>query len=321
MIKKLLLATSHLTNPYINLAYEDYLFNNLEKDTFVFYLWSNDNTILLGLNQNAYRECNVAQLIADGGYVARRKTGGGTVYTDKDNFNFTFIADKEHYDIGRQLNIILEGVKSLGVQAERSGRNDLIVSEGLKFSGNAFMEKNGKALHHGTMLINTEPAKIMKYLTPRPVKLIAKGVSSVLGRVVNLSSIDNTITVPRAKKALTDAFIKQFEGIEIEYTDISKADKVELERLTNEFKNESFVLGRGAKYSMSYDKRFEWGTTSVEFNVHKGIITDVEVFTDSLNTEISKSVMAKLKGMSLDEHVDKDDIILSDIFNLIKYGI
>jgi len=318
MTKKLLIAESGQLNPYINLAFEEYLLNNLAEDTFILYLWRNDNTVVIGLNQNAYRECNVKALLSDGGYVARRKTGGGAVYHDKHNLNFTFIGRKSDYDVGRQLDIILNGINKLGIKAVKSGRNDLTTEDGRKFSGNAFLEKDGKALHHGTILIDTDTDKIMKYLTVNPVKLIAKGVKSVVSRVVNLKSINPDITVDKVKKAFTETATEIFNPKEVIYTTLEE-NITNLNKLLSEYSNERFIFGNRAEYSSALDKRFGWGTASVGFTVLNGLIKDINLSTDSLDTSVKDRVETALKGSTIDCDITHNPEA-QDILELIRYG-
>lgn len=320
MVKKLIIATSNELNPYKNLAYEEYLFNTLPKDTFILYLWCNDNTVVIGLNQNAYRECNIVGLKEGGGNLVRRKTGGGAVYHDKHNLNFTFIAEKENYDVKRQLDIIMLGLNNLGILSEKSGRNDLVTSDGRKFSGNAFLERDGKALHHGTILIDTDITKIMKYLTISEVKLIAKGVSSVASRVVNLKSINPEITVNSVKQSFIETTKTIMKEAEVIVTDISLADSGIMDKLIKEYSNSKFILGSKLKYSISCDKRFTWGTATLDFNIRKGIIEDIAIYTDSLDIGIAERIVHALKGKSLDYQGEGEELAVIDILNLLKLG-
>ena len=131
---------SNQTEPYWNIAVENYLVEYA--DTVTLYLWRNRRTVVIGQNQNPYSEVNVEALEADGGYLMRRKTGGGAVYHDDGNLNFSFVIPKELYDQQRQFSVIQRAVESFGLHTELSGRND-ILAEGRKFSGNAFSKGRG----------------------------------------------------------------------------------------------------------------------------------------------------------------------------------
>ncbi|MEG2456614.1 MAG: lipoate--protein ligase family protein, partial [Clostridia bacterium] len=172
---KCLYYKSDSYNPYENLAVEEFLFETLPTDTFVFYLWQNARTVVIGRNQNAYLECQIDALLSDGGKLARRNSGGGAVYHDKDNLNFTFIFNKENYDLQKDFKVISEALKEFDIKAEISGRNDIIV-DGKKISGNAFLNIKNKVCHHGTLLVNVDTEKMAKYLKVDVEKLLKNGV-------------------------------------------------------------------------------------------------------------------------------------------------
>ena len=193
------------TEPYRNLAVERYLLEHTPAGSVTLYLWQNKNTVVIGRNQNPWAECNMAQLRRDGVHLVRRLSGGGAVYHDSGNLNFTFLTDARTYNLARQLEVILTALKSLGINAEKSGRNDILV-DGRKVSGNAFYTSGAKKYHHGTLLIDVKTDKMAKYLTVSPLKLQAKGVSSVKSRVLNLKSVCPFLTVPVLQNALVRSF-------------------------------------------------------------------------------------------------------------------
>ena len=142
---------------------EQYLLENVQQETCILYLWQNRRTVVIGRNQNALRECRTTQLEADGGFLARRLSGGGAVFHDLGNLNFTFLVNKEDYDLQRQLSVIVEACRAMGIPAECSGRND-VLSEGRKFSGNAFYEHRGKSYHHGTLLVDVDMENMLSLI-------------------------------------------------------------------------------------------------------------------------------------------------------------
>ncbi len=140
-------------NPWYNLAVEKRLFR-LGYDGVILYIWQNANTVVIGKNQNAWRECDLAAMEKDDVRLARRESGGGAVFHDLGNLNFTFLVPNELYDVRRQLAVIQRAVAVFGLETEQSGRNDLLLTEnGCKFSGNAFQRSATHSLHHGTILI------------------------------------------------------------------------------------------------------------------------------------------------------------------------
>lgn len=175
-------------DPYKNLALEAWLFENGRQDVWL-YLWQNQHTVVIGRNQNAWKECRLSALEADGGKLARRGSGGGAVYHDVGNLNFTFILPRDVYDLRRQLGVILAAMERLGIPARFTGRNDLVTQDGAKFSGNAFQFSAHTALHHGTILVAADMGALSQYLAPSKAKLAAKGVDSVRSRVCNLNTL------------------------------------------------------------------------------------------------------------------------------------
>ena len=138
MIKKIYTIESGCFNPYQNMGLEEYLMYQAGEDECILYLWQNERTVVIGRNQNAWKECQTEELEGDGGYLARRLSGGGAVFHDLGNLNFTFLVRKENFNVEKQTEVILRAVNSLGIHAEKSGRNDITV-DGCKFSGNAYL--------------------------------------------------------------------------------------------------------------------------------------------------------------------------------------
>ncbi|UKI19042.1 MAG: hypothetical protein L6V89_08115 [Oscillospiraceae bacterium] len=138
------------------------------------YLWQNRNTVVIGRNQNPWRECNMEAIRRDGVTLVRRSSGGGAVFHDDGNLNFTFIAPKELYNLEKQLSVVLRALESFGLHAEFSGRNDILL-DGRKFSGNAFSHSHGISMQHGTLLIKTDMTRLAKYLSPSQAEAERKG--------------------------------------------------------------------------------------------------------------------------------------------------
>ena len=195
---------SENTSPYYNLAFERSLFDFVDKDTVILYLWQNSHTIVIGKNQNAYAECKVDEFIGVGGTLARRPSGGGAVYHDLGNLNFSIICKESIAKEHTYQRIVKETLRIFGIVSEFNGRNDLTVDD-KKFSGNAFYVKDDVLCQHGTILINSDFKELSKYLTPDISKLERNHVKSVESRVVNLSEISDKITVESMKEAMIKA--------------------------------------------------------------------------------------------------------------------
>jgi lipoate-protein ligase A len=185
MAMKLTVIRTENTDPYENLAAEEYLTMNAEEDEVILFLWQNAHTVVIGRNQNPWKECNVERIKQDGVCLARRMSGGGAVYHDMGNLNFTFIAKDGLFDVARQTDVILLACRLMGINASKTGRNDLTV-EGRKFSGHAYFSSQGYNYHHGTIMLDVNAEDLSKYLNVPDSKLKSKGVASVRSRVTNL---------------------------------------------------------------------------------------------------------------------------------------
>lgn len=185
---------TNITDPYTNLATEEYLFDYADENTNILYLWQNDHTIVIGRNQHAQAECKVDDFLASGGTLARRRSGGGAVYHDLGNLNFSIIGLKHNIKQTLYLDLLFALFKNLGLTPEYSGRNDILIN-GLKCSGNAFFDDGNIICQHGTILINTDFSKMSRFLTPDREKMERHAIQSVASRVINLSSILPDITV------------------------------------------------------------------------------------------------------------------------------
>lgn len=292
MIKKLLLCESPAFDPYYNLALEQQLLESVE-DACILYLWQNENTVVIGKNQNPWKECRIALLEQEGGRLARRLSGGGAVFHDLGNLNFTFLMPQRDYDLDRQLTVIQNAATSLGIPTERSGRND-ILADGRKFSGNAFYKNGKQAYHHGTLLVDLDMEKLSRYLSPSKAKLSAKGVDSVRSRVGNLRELNGEITVGMLKNALETAF-SQVYGMNAERFFPEQVEKSLI--LRNESRD--WLYGQKQPFTMECEERFPWGGVQVQLQVHGGIIQNAKVYTDAMDDTLAPRVENALTGCAL----------------------
>lgn len=292
MIKKLTLCISESLDPYYNMATERHLTETVGDDEVVLYLWRNQRTVVIGRNQNCWAECRVSTLEADGGHLARRLSGGGAVYHDAGNLNFTFAATTANYDVARQCSVIAAAVGRFGIQAEVSGRNDILAA-GAKFSGNAFWCFGDRRYHHGTILIKTDTEAMSRYLSVPADKLKAKGVASVRSRVVNLSSLSEDINVDTMTSALAAAFGEVY-GLPVSARPMP-TDTV-LAPIRAEFASPDWKYSRTPEFSHKISDRFPWGGITLELDVREGHVVDCEVFSDALDAEYIASLASRLRG-------------------------
>ncbi len=321
-MSKLQVIISPQYNPFLNRAAEQYLTERQEEDIITLYLWKNERTVVIGYNQNPFAECDVQQVLDDGGYLMRRGTGGGAVYHDLGNINFSFIADKSLYDVKKQLSVIQDALLSIGLATEVSGRNDL-TCQGRKFSGNAFAKGQRNDLHHGTILIKTDGTMMQRYLTVDKAKLTKHGVSSVSSRIVNLSELVPSLTSENIKQPLIDSFQKVYgeKATRVDFETLT--DNPELQAIKEEISSYDFLFGRWQHFKTTKKTRFPWGGVDISLHIDEkqSVITDIQIASDCLDTEsISKSEQI-LRGASTRQvpDTDADNEIIQDIVRLI-YG-
>lgn len=307
-------------DPFLNRAVEQYLTDRQEEGVVTLYLWKNERTVVIGYNQNPYAECNVKLLLDDGGHLMRRGTGGGAVYHDLGNINFSFIADKRLYDVKKQLSVIQGALLTYGLQTEISGRNDL-TCQGRKFSGNAFAKGQRNDLHHGTILIKTDGAMMQRYLIVDKAKLLKNGVKSVASRVVNLSELVPELTSEHIKQPLIAAFEKVYED-KATVTDFDTLINIaEVQAIRSEISSYDFLFGRWEQFKTTKKDRFPWGGVEISLQIDEANarIKDLQIASDCLEPEAIQRAETLLRGSSTFEMppFDPSDEILSDIVRLI----
>lgn len=316
---RLQFIVSDQTNPYWNIAVENYLLSLPETEVVTLYLWKNRRTVVIGQNQNPFSECNVEALEADGGYLMRRRTGGGAVYHDDGNINFSFVVPKALYDQTRQFRVIQRAVADFGIVAELSGRND-ILTDGRKFSGNAFSKGKYQDLHHGTILIKGNMEDLQRYLKPKPAKLQKHGVASVRSRVVNLSELNAEITSDSIIPHLRSAFESEYSE-RSEYSEFSEIIKrPEVRALYEDFASPEWKYGRWRTFTAQRSAQFDWGGVELALTVDetRGIITDVQIASDALDLAALDTARQLLTGASTATPPQHDpNPILDDILTLV----
>ena len=294
MINKISVIKTKNTNPYRNLAIEEYLTLHSDIGECVLFLWQNEKSVVIGKNQNAYAECDTERLEAEGGHLVRRLSGGGAVFHDLGNLNFTFCVRDADYDISRQCDVILEAVKELGIKATRTGRNDLTV-DGKKFSGHAFYKKGDKCCHHGTILMNIDTALLTRYLTPDRDKLTFKGVRSVSARVCNLSDFIPGINADIISESLIRAFSKVY-GLPVSEIPEGYLPEQEIKKKELSFASKNFIYGKNVSFSHRIKCRNSWGGAEILLCVTDGFITDLKVYSDCMDEELPVIISHLLKG-------------------------
>lgn len=300
-MKKIRILVSDTFDPAFNLATEDYIFRDMNPDEPVLFLWRNEKTVVIGRFQNPWTECHTQKMEEDGITLVRRQSGGGAVYHDLGNTNFTFMSSRATYDKEANSKLIIEALSYFGVTALTSGRNDILAttSDGdKKISGSAFKETKDRCFHHGTLLIDADLSKLANYLNPHQKKLVSKGITSVRARVINLVEINPTITHETLSEKIIELF-QQFHQTNAVVEHLSRHELEKSPQMMEYFKKYSdwqWRFGETPQFNHQMTERFSWGLMEVHLDVHKAEVVDCQIFSDSLHPEMIEEIMATLKN-------------------------
>lgn len=316
MVSRILLSNSN--DPYFNLAVEDCIFRSMSPDQRVLFLWCNQNTVVIGRAQNPWKECNIQKMEQDNIRLVRRQSGGGAVFQDLGNSNFTFMAGKPEYSKEVSTDIVLQGLKKLGVEGYANGRNDLVVGEGedmRKFSGSAYKETKDRGFHHGTLLLHADLNRLANYLNPDPKKLQSKGITSVRSRVTNLNELKPEINHELVCDAIIASFCEYFDETPTVET-ISPDALPDLPGFIEKFTQQQswdWNFGKSPEFTLSLDERFKWGGVELHLNLKNAQITAAQTFTDSLYPDPIEQLAERLIGVAY-----KPDAVASCVDSLIE---
>ncbi|MHC1719257.1 MAG: lipoate--protein ligase [Clostridiaceae bacterium] len=309
---KLRLAKSNSFNPWFNLSLEEKLTNNVQPDEIILYLWQNENTVVIGKNQNAWKECAWQQLQDDNGKLARRLSGGGAVYHDLGNLNFTFIMNKAYYDLQKQHSVITSALKKFDINAEFSGRNDMLIG-GKKFSGHAYYFNKNKAYHHGTLMVSSDLEKLGYYLKPSDKKIKSKGIESVRARVTNITDVNPKVTIEELKQSMDESFVKSYCGT---VTDEVYEESLNLKNgLYEKYSSWEWRFGESPVFDITFTEKFPWAEVEFGFSLKNGEIISSRIFTDAMDTELFSGLVEQLNGCKFqeDEIQAKIDATMSNV--------
>lgn len=285
----------HTTDPYRNLAVEEYLFRHATEA--IFMLWQNDRTVVIGKNQNPYVELELDFIRAEGIRVARRITGGGAVYHDMGNVNFSFISPKgtDGIDFAAYCTPIIQALQSLGATVELSGRNDLLLA-GKKVSGNAQHASGGRVLHHGTLLYDSDLTVLSRALRPDEEKLRAKAVRSVSSRVTNLRPHLPSVS---GTEALIDALFAAVGG---EWMPLPA--NTEIDALAERNASQEWLFPQRellSRYTLARKKRYPFGTVEIALDMEREAVRELHIGGDFFGTAPVEELCHMLRGATRNE--------------------
>lgn len=312
----MLVVLNEYTSAAFNHAAEAYLMEQFDED--IFMLWRAKRAILIGSCQNALAEIDMEYVKQQEIEVVRRTSGGGTVFCDLGNTNFSFIRsaeDVDHGDFAQFVRPILDVLNALGVPAAFTGRNDIVV-DGKKVSGNAQFRTRSRMLHHGTLLYEADLSDLAKALTPHPLKYQAKGVKSVRARVGNIKPyMKEQMDIQAFRKAINTYILAHVPGAK-PYT-FTEEDIEAIKRIqADKFGTWEWTFGRAPKYSVRNAKKLEGGVMETSFNVKNGRLTGVRFFGDFLCKRDIHELEKALEGVA---HNGEDMKVALEPFDLSDY--
>ncbi|WP_298467164.1 lipoate--protein ligase [uncultured Psychrobacillus sp.] len=288
-----------ITDPRINLAIEEYALNTMdvEKDSFLLF-YINQPSIIIGRNQNTIEEINTDFVEQNGIIPVRRLSGGGAVYHDLGNLNFSFLT-KDDGDSFRNFKKftqpVVDALKKMGVDAELSGRNDILAG-GKKISGNAQFSTRGRMFSHGTLMFDTEIDAVVSALKVKKDKIESKGIKSIRSRVTNIVDLlDKPMTIEEFRLAILSSI---FGGEDkVQYRELTEEDWANIHKLSEErYQKWEWNYGKSPKSNIQHSHRFPTGSVDVRLEVNKGVIEEVKFFGDFFGVGEVEEVEVLLVG-------------------------
>ena len=286
-----------ITDPRINLAIEEYALKNLDINESYLLFYINEPSIIIGKNQNTIEEINTDYVEKQGLHVVRRLSGGGAVYHDLGNLNFSFITKDDgesFHNFKKFTEPVVTALHKLGVKAELSGRND-IIAEGRKISGNAQFSTRGRMFSHGTLLFDSEMENVVSALRVKKDKIESKGIKSIRSRVANISEfLSEEMTIEQFRQTLLDYI---FDGSDVEEYVLTDEDWKNIHELSKErYQNWDWNYGKSPKFNLQHSHRFPVGSIDVRLEVNKGKIDNCKIFGDFFGVGNVEDIEEKLTG-------------------------
>lgn len=311
------LVIGERTSPYFNLAFEEYALTQMNEEMIV--LWRNDQSVIVGNNQNTIEEVDIDFIRENRIPVVRRQSGGGAVFHDLGNVNFTIIQylDCDDFDnYAKFTRPILGYLKELGVRAELQGRNDLVI-DGKKFCGNAQAVKRDRIMHHGCILYSTDFSDLARALKPREIKIKSKGVKSVRKRVTNIVDyVNKPLSAEEFFHGLGDYFVRSMS--EIKLYSLTKYDIDATERLVHEkYETWEWNFGKSPTYNMENSCRYDFGIVDIKLMIQGGVIVDMAVFGDFFGERDKSELESLLCGVRHERNAIAEVIGKTDVASYI----
>ncbi|KYD17329.1 hypothetical protein B4135_2541 [Caldibacillus debilis] len=321
--KMLFIDNKGITDPRINLAIEEYALKHLDIDETYLLFYINRPSIIIGRNQNTIEEINTDYVEKNEIIVVRRLSGGGAVYHDLGNLNFSFITKDDgdsFHNFRKFTEPVIRALNKLGVKAELQGRNDIVV-DGRKVSGNAQFSTGGRMFSHGTLLLNTELENVAKALKVKKEKIESKGIKSVRSRVANISEfLPEPMTIEEFRSFLLKNIFEGEEKIP-EYV-LTEKDWEKIDEISrNRYQKWEWNYGKSPKFNIQHSKRFPIGSIDVRLEVDKGIIQNCKIYGDFFGVGDVADIEKRLTGVRYDREAMAEalkDVDLKHYFGNIE---
>jgi len=309
--------------PYYNFALEDYLLNEAKEDDYVFF-YIHKPSIIVGKYQNTIEEINKDFIEENDISVARRLSGGGAVYHDHGNLNFSFVHKADKRDVNNFKKFtkpVIDALIELGLDAHLSGRNDILIDD-KKISGNAQYYTNGRLLHHGTLLYDSQMSNLVKSLKVRDLKIKSKGIKSVKSRVANISDfLNNQLPIEDFKEYLLKSFYqsRDIEKYELDDKAMNYIDK----KVKEKYSTWEWNFGKSPDFEIQKIHKFPFGILDTRLDVRDGVISHCKIYGDYFSKKDIVHLENSLIGLKYDKSelsINKDIIKINDYFDNLKFN-
>ncbi|SER85846.1 lipoate-protein ligase [Gracilibacillus ureilyticus] len=290
-----------ITDPHINLAIEEYVLKQFgETDSYLLF-YINEPSIIIGKNQNTIEEINTDYVESNGIHVVRRLSGGGAVYHDQGNLNFSFITKDDgdsFHNFAKFTEPVVEALRTLGVPAELKGRNDL-VADGRKISGNAQFTTRGRMFSHGTLMYDSEIEHVVKSLNVKTEKIQSKGIKSIRSRVTNIAEfMENKLSMEDFKAHILRHIFDVEKVEDVPQYVLTEEDWDNIRQLSEErYQRWDWNYGKSPKFNIQHSHKFEGGLVDVRLDVNKGMIDQCKIYGDFFGIGDVAELEEKLTGI------------------------
>nr|OTP15659.1 lipoate-protein ligase A [Enterococcus sp. 9E7_DIV0242] len=320
-LNQVIFVPNENNDPRVNLAIETYLLKEMPLDEPILLFYINDPSIIIGRNQNTIEEINKEYVEEKGIHVVRRLSGGGAVYHDHGNLNFSFIMPDDgnsFRDFEKVTKPIIQALHELGVSgAELKGRNDLVI-DGMKFSGNAMYATDGRMFAHGTLMFDSDIDEVVNALKVRKDKIESKGIKSIRSRVTNIKPF-----LPKEKQEMTteefrqDILLKIF-GVDsvddVKTYELTEEDWKKINQISDEYyRNWAWNYGKSPSFNLERRHRFPIGSIEVRMNVEDGLINEIKIYGDFFGLGEINDVEQKLTGINYEKQAIIEAVSTIDV--------